>query len=238
VVSSSGASCEARISGFKLRAHVTPPDGFVQAWHGEDGARPKTKAQIAEAIWSLAEESGRVLIASLDQPCRGSFAIDAKQPLPRVTTPRRARSELRALGLERFRALPEYSKLEAEFRAAGHPAPARWEEFDEHRVEAWSLGSEPSLLLVTARAGAGCADFSGRLSVLFRVSGGLQPELALLGVLDAFEPKSVFDLDGDGELEVLFGPEDLDQGRALWHRGKSGYVLDKLLSVPFLGCAC
>jgi hypothetical protein len=92
--------------------------------------------------------------------------------------------------------------------------------------------------VLAAEAGEYCGGFGASASAIF----GVEPsgKLSVLGVFMAepLAPTSAFDLDGDGQLEILSGPEGLNRERALLRRRGSKVVRELLLSVPFLDCPC
>jgi hypothetical protein len=46
------------------------------------------------------------------------------------------------------------------------------------------------------------------------------------------------DLDADGELELISGPDGEDESFALLRPAKSGYVREVFFAAPYLDCPC
>jgi len=99
-----------------------------------------------------------------------------------------------------------------------------------------------TLLMMSMEWNGGCAEFGGDLTGLFRVGGTeAAPKLELLSAMSYGQlaaPLSAFDLDGDGNLEILFGPEGLRQERGLYQLAGDAYDRFVLWKQPFHDCPC
>jgi ketosteroid isomerase-like protein len=241
VLSESGRSCEAKVSGFLLRAEVVPHFGSVKNWHGDMGAKALRQAEIAEEVWTMASSGGRVLVGMLEpSACDGAWALDAARTPPQIAAAEPADAALSERALRALRALPEYPKIQKEFEQTAETPKGRWEDYLDHkaRVTAFRFSGKLALVEVMLSAGNGCGDFSGTLTALYGVRKGTQSELEYLGPGGTLPPSSAFDLDGDGSLEVLFGGTRDGAGAALWRKTPSGSSFDLLFVVPFLDCGC
>ena len=136
-----------------------------------------------------------------------------------------------------FHALPEYARIQAEYEgltggeASSEPWGAGpWESYDEGALAVRGFEAEGrSLVSVAASAGYGCGDFYGALWVVFELRSDGGAELLALGH-EVLPPVAVFDLERDGEIEVLL------------HDGLStGGVRERAtvsIEVPFFDCPC
>jgi hypothetical protein len=239
-----GMVCEARVTGFRLRATVGPHENAWREWRG-DGTATVERAKVAEQTWTLSGRDGRVLLGLLDPPCQGIFAIDAKRPAPRAFAPDAPAPELQAEAIAAFRDLPAYREIQKRYESERTDATKPWHEATDHGFAVWifSPPARPASILVTARVGKGCGDFSASLSAVFQRSGGQKPSWTLLGlpemgVPDLLTPATAFDFDRDGKLEILSGPEGFTRERAIWLERKGEIVRHVLASSPYLDSPC
>jgi hypothetical protein len=235
-----GASCEAMVSGFEVRAEVVPHFGSVQSWHGELGQPPRGPAEIAEQVWEMASVGGRSLVGRLASPCDGVWALDAARKTPPVAVPEPADPKVSEQALRALHALPAYAEIQQDFMRTAEAPRGRWEDYAEHDavITAFRLAGKLALVHAFVRAGNGCGDFEGVLTAVYTVRKGTQAELEYVGPGSALRPTSAFELDGDFSIRVLFGNARDSEGAQLWHRTSSGSSLETLFSVPFLDCGC
>jgi len=244
VHSESGAVCETKITGFKLRAQIVPHFGMRQGWRGESGEPKTPQVEIAREIWELAGQDGLVLLGEIEPKCSAPlWAEDAAAAPIALARIEKASSELGALALAALRRSPEYAATQREFE--GYPgATGPWERAGERAFDAWRIPRQvgSSLVVASLRAGEGCA-FSAGLTALFEQQGPRTP-LVVLAIPDAlrdgFEhvPKAAFDADGDGSLEILFGPDGFFRERSVLGKRGQYHELEVLLRVPYLDCPC
>lgn len=235
-----GGTCDAKVSGFALRAEVVPHFGMENHWRGMDGEPAASVQQVAEDVWKMAENGGRVLIGKLEPGCAGSaWALPADKRLPSVAKPVNATPELRAAALRAFRALPTHQAIQREFLRE-KAASGSWDlsEPDALKLSVFESSSKPVLVSVSAKAGTGCGDFYGELSAVFEPKGRAGLELQLLDEPSALEPIAAFDLHGDGSFQILFAPEPASDERSLWRRHAKGASLTELFTIPYLDCPC
>jgi hypothetical protein len=139
--------------------------------------------------------------------------------------------------------MPEYQSIQREFQATPG-ATGGWERAAERVFEAWQIPREggASLVVASLRAGEDCA-FSAGLTALFEQQARGAP-LVVLAVPDALRdgfvhrPRVAFDADGDGNLELLFGPDGFFRERSVLSKRGPKYELEVLLRVPYLDCPC
>jgi hypothetical protein len=244
IIDHSGAQCETKVVGFIVRAQVYPHFGMEAQWsgrdgEGRDGGRVFSGLEIANEIWKLSENGGRVLIGKVEAACGGLWALDATKAPPPVAAPTPATPELKEAALRAFRALPRYKEIQSEYLKMVPGAQGQWADFDGQHADvvAFRFADRITLVHVGARVGHGCGDFSGDIGALFGVRKGTTGVLELLDTLSADSPRSAFDLNGDGSYEVLFGTGG-DGALSLWHKSGKGSALDDLFSVPNFDCGC
>jgi hypothetical protein len=117
-----------------------------------------------------------------------------------------------------------------------------WETYDgEITFDVFHVEKGSPMLVLGARGGSGCGDFWGAMTAVFDVRDPSHP--VARGVADASPSApdllAAVDLDADGELEFISGPEGESAAYALIRPGKKGaYVRDTFFSTPFLDCPC
>jgi ketosteroid isomerase-like protein len=231
-----GAVCTATVGPPVIVHRVVPHFGTVQHWDGDLGGSPSSDAQIAADVWELGA-SGALLAAPLEgEECeRPLWARVAAEHHPKVFTPSLAEGGEQIRALSAFRSQPAHREIQADFRSygAGHSGP-----WDSHgtatpTVVRWiEPGSGREIVTVTARAGAGCADFFGRMWSLFeKVDGDLVPRTDP-SAPGAYEPRTIIDLDDDGMVEILIEDGLLRAGA----EGGFTRVID--VTPPYLDCDC
>lgn len=241
-VDAAGAVCATKVSALALRGHVIPHFSFARDDEGNDAGWPEAK--LVEEGWALSAQGGRALVGVLDPPCPGSlWALRAGDPLPRVYSPKPPEGALRDAALKAFQRLPEYALIQRRYaeeqpgaRGPWHLDPTRHQL--ELRVFERQAGSR--VVLVSATAGEGCSSFTGVLTALFDVRPGAPPRLEHPAAIEAalVDPVSAFDLDGDGQLEILNVQAGISRFRHLIYRQGAGLVAPQLLRLPDLECPC
>jgi hypothetical protein len=239
-----GPLCEATLSGFALHARVTPHFGTLQSWRGESGEPRWSAPRIAADMWEMAGGDGRWLAGELAQTCPGAvWASGADKPVPRVAAAEKASGPLLAAALAAFRALPAHREIQRLWAKEDPHAEGVWDAELGAPATVWAL-RHPSetLVVITAGETVGCGEFTGDLTAFFRVTGPeAAPRLVPLGDHALGElalPVSAFDLDGDGHLEILFGPEGLREQRGLYRWDGAKYQRVVLVGTPFNDCPC
>lgn len=239
--SADGSECVAEVAGFSLRAEVVPHFGMEQHWRGELGQPPADPQEIANEVWDLAANGGRVVIGRLEPPCSGSlWALPQEKTLPIIARDAPAAPELRDAVLRSFRASRNHQQIQKEFVAGGREQHQLWDmsEPDALRLFVFAAPGKPPVVTVSAKAGTGCGDFYGALSAVFVARAAGKPQLELVDEPSALEPLAVFDLDGDGSFEILFAPEPASDERSLWRSRAKGGSLMELFAIPNLDCPC
>jgi hypothetical protein len=243
-VTKTGSICTATVTSFAIRTAVVPHFAMFEDWHGRFDSPVLTKEAIAKEIWKLGADRGRTLVGVLSPTCDALWALPADRAAPAPGTLLPAGADLTALGIQALRKLPRHADLQREYlKVAGAKGP--WDAIPEAVVRAFTLElpSGPKLLHVAASAmPGGCDGFVGELDAVFAVGPGESPKLTVVGVPESangstWTPESVFDLDGDGSLEILFGG-GFSRTRALYAKGTKGYELRVLFEEPYFDCPC
>ncbi|MEO8901267.1 MAG: nuclear transport factor 2 family protein [Polyangiaceae bacterium] len=187
------AICETHVVAVTLASSATPAFESVRA--------PR---QLDHAY-------GTFVLGKLAPACPGglwaSEAPPSAQYLPVPLTGPSLNAARQAL-----RAQPEYAALQAEFRARSVNGVGDW---DSPGATGFALGpGEGARLLFVVGYRYGDAEQSGRsLTLLFEQQAG-SPTLRRRGLIDrngfVLEPRLAFDLDHDGQLELLTAPSGDD----------------------------
>ena len=249
VLGANGAVCETRLQRFVLRAQVTPDPATAEVWDG-CAEPPLAPAAIAQQIWDLTASSGRQLVAEFSAPCQGALlAVDPDLPAPAISAPQPASAELGERALSEFRKLPAYAEIQARFKSEHSDAEGAWDDHEARR-SVWSLElpAHAPLVFVSVEVGSGCtpmpAGFSASLSAVWAEAGSAPLALLLVpGALDQrrLTPRAVLDLEGDGNSQVLLGPDGQFAARSVLSEGKlknGGFSKVLLSSVPFFAGPC
>jgi ketosteroid isomerase-like protein len=231
-----GAVCRATVGAPVIVHRVVPHFGTVQHWDGELGREPSDDAQIAADVWELGAD-GAILAAPLEgEECeRPLWARLVADHHPKVFTPTLAEGREQVRALSAFRGQPAHHEIQTDFRSYGPGHTGPW---DSHgtaspMVIRWiEPGSGREIVTVTARAGAGCADFFGRMWSLFEVVDGDLVPRTDPSAPGFYEPRTIIDLNDDGMVEILI--ED-----GLLRAGADG-GLTRVIDVtpPYLDCDC
>jgi hypothetical protein len=237
-----GNACPAAVASLSLKALVTPHFGTVQSF-GDSSEYPDPAVAArkkAEAYFDLAGGEGRYLFGRFAKPCPGArWAIEGTA----VAVTSKASDADKSAATAAFHALPQYRSIAAEFTEE-HPDKkgTPWETYDgEITFDVFRADKGPPLLVLGARGGSGCGDFWGAMTAVFDVRDPSHP--VARGVADAAPSVphllAAVDLDADGELEFVSGPDGESAAYALLRPNKKGaYVRDTFFSTPFLDCPC
>lgn len=238
-----GKPCPAVVKSLSIKAVVIPHFGVLQSF--EDRAEYPDPAAAEKAkpgvFYDLAGNEGRYLFGRFESPCPGArWAVEGSGV---AVVPKSEPLKEHPGALAALRALPEYKKVQAEL-AAEHPEKKAqpWDTYDgETSFDAFRPPKGAPLLVASSRAGNGCGDFYGALAAVFDSTDPAHP--ASRGVIDGapgiLNVLAAVDLDGDGELEFVTGPDGESERFGLIRPGKKGtYVREDFFAVPFLDCPC
>lgn len=236
-----GSTCQGTVARFEVRVNAEPHFGMRQAWDGEDGAKKAAPSEIALAIWNMARDDERFVVAVLDHKCHGSWAVTHATPFTPATSPS---AQTRTAALDAFKALPGYRELQARFARESKNARQAWESVDgELSVVELRTAPESALVVVSARGGVGCAGFSGNLSAIWKVTGAGQgatftPRGVFKDFADLLKVHGAVDQNGDGSLELLAGPDVFADEISVLRLGSNGYERQSLFATSFWDCGC
>jgi len=226
-----------------LLGRVIPHFGERQRWEGEEDENGnKSPAlsddRVAELAWDLTTD-GKLLVAELVETtgdCQDAlFARAADLPTLATTAWRRPAAGLAVQAMSAFRALPGYKEIDTSYRASQQKTSSEsWTESqsaDVTQVE-FSTG-KATYVWMSASAGEVCSDFSGRMNVLWKVSGTNAKTFAFEVVYQGeaeFSPDALVQIPGD-DAPSLLGRE------SILRKDTKGYTV-KDLHAPFLDCPC
>ena len=238
-----GKPCAAVVKELSVKALVTPHFGVFHVFEDKDDfPNPKVaQRELSKMLFGLAGDQGRYLFGHFATPCPGALWAIEGSAVPVV--PKSSNDAERTAALAAFRALPAYRKLATDF-ASQQPAQAgkRWEDFDgELTVAVFRPEKGAPRAVVGARGGWGCGEFWGTLSAVF--DSGTPGGATVRGVVDsppsAPHVLAAVDLDADGELEFITGPDGEASLYSLLRPGPRGtYVSESFFQAPYLDCPC
>lgn len=227
-----GEVCSATVIGLAARAEVTPHFGQVSAWNGvEPEGQAATESEIALAVWRESEGSGYFTAAELkaEGDCAGALwarASDLPKPvIYQVQEMKKGAALDAALG-----ARADYRNLMSRAKSA---------DIGVHEIVQSIRRPDTGLEWVHYFASAGgCSDFQGELWVLLQsrptgplpLTGPGAVGAAMQG-LEPFALDAAFDLEGDGQMELLGGD-------SLLRTSGHGYVRVRDVSPPYHDCPC
>lgn len=236
--SPSGVVCEGTIRDFAMLSRVTPHFGTVARWTGTGDFQGEPKppaAEVAKEAWGM---GALVLIGQVKQETgdcakaiwgRGAATEKMLAAAATKTDP----TTKNAMLAEMRRSKP-YQDLQSTYLREKEPKdPPRWEDF-QSTVTALEMDHPSGTKIVTLSitAGPGCGAFGGTLSQAWT----MQKDGRLSSIQDPsgdeLSPSSAADVDGDGQLDLLFQ-------EAIMHAKPSGKLESRQkLEVPFLDCGC
>lgn len=228
-----GPVCVATLAEPEVLVRAVPPHDLWAGFHGEADFPAVDDERMASALWELARHDGRIVsaLADTEGDCAGALWAHPEHT-PAATVFANAGVVDGGVALEAvdaFRALPAHETLQAEFADYREEAGS-WDESEDTTMLVRRFdGGGRTLYAVSASAGYGCGDFMASLFAVFErdAEGTLVPRS--VGQLDR-APVAVFDLEGDGELELSFG-DVLSVGS-----GEEQRFID--VEVPFFDCPC
>jgi len=238
-----GPLCEGTVSGFSMIGRVTPHFGAVQEWQGTNGEK-WSPDRIAAELWTESAGDGRLLVGDLANKCAGAlWAFDAEKTTPVVAAADKlSPGPLLDASLRALRRLPLHAEIQKTWLAFPEGDKGPWSASPNVATVAWRFDHPRATLVMVSSAWGGCSEFGGDLTAIFRLNGGeASPKLTLLSAMsygDVAAPLSAFDLDGDGNLEILFGPEGLRQERGLYQLSGDAYDRFVLTLQPYHDCPC
>ncbi len=240
-LASDGSACEARIESVVARVDVVPHFGMVQRWEGTEGNPASTDAEIAADLWAMTGPSVATLAAKLDG-CPQAVWASRKPPAGRVLGARRSLGVVSKLLQARLDELPETRRIQHDFEQE-NPLGTTTKWYAERGITVVDFEAVDGVqtAIASTSAGDGCAEFSAALTVLFEVDVRAEPKILRHVVLGerVLSPVLALDVDGDGQLELLTGPDDFMQTVGLWRRkAASSYDSRELWSLLFWDCPC
>jgi ketosteroid isomerase-like protein len=239
-----GKPCSARVKSFAIKAvtilHFGMDQDFADtAQYPERAVAAKARAR---ALFEWAEDSSRYLYGRFESPCPGGvFAVQGSSS--KVLAP--AKGTLTGVDAKKaIRALPMHKRLQAHFtETVPEQKQLQWDDFDPVGTVAVSFQPEhgaPIAVFGTAN-GPACNSFNGALTAVFDMTDPAKP-VARGTVDDEFDVAHVIaalDVDGDGELEFVTGPDGFTNVMSLLRRNRQGvYVRNTFFKNSYFDCPC
>lgn len=231
VYDAGGKTCPATVGAQVLVTSSTPHFGEVQTWDGIDGGKPWSKAERARAIYDM---SSPKLLGELkiDGDCKPVLVTDATRKVTQYA-PAATDDALDDAATAAFRKLQAYAAIQNDF-VDNYDGQGKW--VDEPTVAGFTDGAR-RFLVVSAKEGNGCGEFSGALTAVYEDKGG-KPVLLSGPDLGYLNVAAIVDLDGDGTIELVGDPEDFSTVTALYEGGPSGFSAASAVEFPFNDCGC
>jgi hypothetical protein len=199
--------CRAQLGKFMLLSRVDPHFGTEQEWRNENGNQPRaaTQQEINASAFAL---SDRAVVAQLTG-CNdeGTFAQRASTPPPVLAEPVHE-EEIEQRARAAFAKLPQVKEQQAGYLGEVEGAKGAWWE-SSLQIDVYRHPASRQTL-VSARAsieGISCADYAAQVWAFFELRGKQLVHLRSASMRG--EVKQVFDLNGDGRLELMVDPMEL-----------------------------
>lgn len=237
-----GSTCRSQITQLRARAAGTPHFGVVSEWNGRSGS-VATPDQRAAELWETTGSSDAYVVGRLSAECAdGLYArpLEAESG-GQAAVPAEGATKTAALAF--FAKLPEYQAVQRRFVESGGEPQTPWESVHGTVTVTGVAGSKPRLVVVSAAAGRGCAEFGGALNVaLLLDTEAAPPKLLRHHVLEAAQEaltlRRAVDLDGDGALELLTGPSGSRFEVSIFDLEGTKVSPRTVFQVPYWDCPC
>lgn len=226
-----GTACKGTIGDLYLQGGETPHFGTRAEWDGQDGDKPYTEQQIAQAVFSNPNLLGALTV---DAECTPAVAIS--KPAPTFFPPS-TDADLEAKAVKAFRKTDEYKSIQDEFKDSGGsgqwaPSPA---------VTLFGNAGGVRYASVNASEGDGCGAFHGETWALWSVAeNGAMTRIAFPegGV---YEPHAIF-TDGDGDVVHIIATGSASTGWSTFQThlmiANGELTIVERVEYPYLDCPC
>lgn len=247
VYSAAGATCTTTVVALRARAEVVPHFGTVQYWDGwtPPGESPRPKApeqEIAEGVWGMGAMDGYTLVGTLENPCPAALWAAPTYKQPSAFAPEAPSAEVLDLLQKELRRLPEAVEIQRVFAASDAlRAKQDWLKEAKKSFAVFAPIQGIQTAVASVRVGEGCGDIEESLTVVFELDVRTAPRVIRKRKLEGWglmEARSALDLDGDGQLELLFGPNVLTEQITFWTPKQGAYEEKVLRRVGFHDCPC
>jgi hypothetical protein len=249
--SDGGGVCETRVTELRARAEAIPHFGQQQRWEGIDFSQPDQRAakpppdEVTTEVWELGLMGGLQLVGLLRNPCPKGLLATPEFPRAIAMQAGDADADLTDYLRNEVVKLPRGKAIQKAF-AESSPKRARQRWIDHasaHYYTFAAVGGVQTAVASTA-VGQGCGDVQETLTVVFELDiRGPVPRVVRHRTMEGVwggttNIRSGADFDGDGQLELISGPEDFERSFSLWRPTPSGYDRTVLRSVGFFDCPC
>ena len=190
-----GAVCETALGRPSLVAGLTPHFGTAAVWRGEGDEPALSEAEIAGEVWS----GGKTVLVAEAGTCKAGLFARASAPV--VAFEPVDDSALAGKVKSAFRKLPEWAATQKGFAESG--GTGTWDEETAPTVDIFRHPqSGKTWAVVHATGGNPCSEFGAEMTIVFEQSGAGWKNRSGL-TLEPFRPAAAFDLDGDGDPELV-----------------------------------
>lgn len=223
-------TCTATIESLHILARAVPHFGQVGYWNGEYDDAPKlSDAQVAQEIWTLAGEAGRLVIGRVDTRCEGGRWAHAKNgEAPRRLESSPPQGALEDRLVDAFEALPGHATIQKDYETYDDTGKS----WSHDAIQATIFrADDATYALLTARSGSGCGGFGGQ----FWAAWQIKEDAPLVLLSDPNTPGELIASDA----AVMLGDE-LVFITTLGHVRRVGTVWRRIhdTEVPFFDCPC
>jgi hypothetical protein len=236
-----GTPCTSRVEGVSILGGAVPHFYTVNVWNGRpDGIEegpPWPDSKIAEALWDMAR---LYAVARLDRSDCSKNALfgwqGKKQPLAMWQVSADA-SVLRD-AVRAYRASDAWAGIQKTYLAE-HTDKEAWDAGPQTLALKSPDGSRHLVLVSASIMDGGCGDWGGTLGAVIEVRRG---KTRLLWTGEAFDLENVdvFDLEGDGKVELLVieKPQLLPDEPVFYREGEEELEPVQEFTFPFNDCSC
>jgi hypothetical protein len=246
-----GDLCETTLVELRARAEVIPHFGNVQSWEGNpsgpasERTPPASPAEIAENVWGLGQMVGLQLVATLSRDCPDALWATIQAPRAPALQAGSTNAELSDLLRTELLKLPRARAIQKVFsESAPERSRESWLTDAEQSYYTFAALNGVQIAVVSTTLGQGCGGLEESLHVVFELDvRGPTPRVIRHRLLDGvwgrpLKLQAALDLDDDGRLEFISGPDNLDQAHSFWRPTAQGYERTELSHVSFLDCPC
>jgi ketosteroid isomerase-like protein len=236
LVTTKGAACLTKVTGFRLMSRFEAHPSQTEEW------KAMKPADAGREAWELGTKA---LVADVEKKCEDAFwgqpAAQAAAEIDAGATPDAA---LKARALAEARKTSAWKEIQEAYRDSPKPGIKYWDQSDgEPNIKSFRArraGKDITLVSVQVGVWDGCEAFQGDLLAIYEVSGGKLIKRNTPGKLAAFVVGAV-DSDGDGNSELLILPNSRDtndeKGRLLLD-DKGLWDKVEMVERVFASCPC
>lgn len=245
-----GEGCEVTITELRARVEVIPHFGQVQRWNGVHFGDPAqalptpSPKEVTEEVWALGARAGAQLVGTLSRACDDARWATLTRPEVAARAAQNGGAYSSYLRGELAKH-PNAEDVQYTF-ANSLPERSKLDWIDEAHFKSFTFDGVDSLrtAIASATVGEGCSDIRESLSVVYELDlRGAKPRVVRQRPLEGtwsgpVDVRAALDLDGDGQLEFISGPDDFERSISYWQPTPQGYDRTVLHAVDYQDCPC